>query len=104
MDERCLFEQNTATANSFGELSPESWSTVATVWGALKWDSAIEKEYNKNETVKTGLTLVTRYRSDIANTNFRVTINSNVYDIEGYLLVGRKRYLEFKLKSLEQTV
>lgn len=90
MDRRITVQEDTGTANLYGEVS-STWSDVATVWAAMDMTNSSSRIEFEQETAKYMVTW--RIRSSTISRAFtesmRVNDGSNIYHIKAILEKGR---------------
>lgn len=91
---RVLIQTVSRSQNNTGQLV-ETWSNVGTVWAKKEDAAGIEGEQKQivSNSQKSDFTI--RYRT-IDAVNYRLSFNSQLYDIEGVEEVGFKTWLKLK--------
>lgn len=96
---RVTIQQATETQNSYGEIV-QTWTTVATVWGAIE-ARGMRESFTASQQFATADHVITiRHRSDVTP-KMRLVYGSRTFDIEGAVDPdGRKRELRLYVREV----
>ena len=97
MDRRITIEADTGTRNEYGEVV-QDWTELATVWAAVKQQSAREGFESAGQVSEVEAAFTIRYRSDV-DSGCRVLFDGRYFDVTGVREVGRKGGLEIMAKA-----
>ena len=101
LDRRLIILEPAETRDDYGQ-EVLTWSTFATVWANVKLNIGKES-FQTNEKVKERVVdFKVRYRTDIM-ANMRLLYNSNYYEIEDVVELGREDGLIIRGSRLWQT-
>ncbi len=92
LDRRITLEQNTATANDFGEQVP-GWSEVGEVWARVDYGKGNEDFQSGEQVAVQRIDFTIRYRKSLS-ARLRITYEGQVYDIEAVAELGRRAGLK----------
>jgi len=101
LDRRLIIQEPAETRDDYGQ-EVLTWSTFATVWAGVKLNIGKES-FQTNEKVKERIVdFKVRYRTDITS-NMRLLYNSNYYEIEDVVELGREDGLIIRGSRIWQT-
>lgn len=85
LNQRVTFQTKTETISASGNVTA-AWTDSFTAWGRMKFEdgTAAESEIADKPTVQTRVTLIVRYRADIA-TGMRVKWGARYFEVMGMI-------------------
>lgn len=90
LNRRIVIQSQTATQDAIGQPLPDTWTTFATVWAHIKFNSGYESIKGEAVASIARASMRIRYREDITN-KMRVTHNSITYEIKAVMPDEAKR-------------
>ena len=90
LNRRIVIQSQTATQDAAGQPLPDTWSTFATVWANIRFNSGYESIKGESVASIARASMRIRYREDITN-KMRVTHNSITYEIKAVMPDEAKR-------------
>lgn len=101
LDRRIIIESFSDSRDDYGQ-PVRTWSTFATVWSGVKLNIGKEVFASKDKVKERIVDFKVRYRTDITN-EMRIIYNSNYYEIEDVVELGREDGLIIRGSRLWQT-
>lgn len=101
LDRRIVIQSFSSSRDSYGQ-PVRTWSTFATVWAGVKLNVGKEIFASKDKVKERVVDFKIRYRTDITN-EMRILYNSNYYEIEDVVELGREDGLIIRGSRLWQT-
>lgn len=100
LDRRVRIEQYTEVVDIYGQRTPV-WSTLATVWAKVAYDSGEEKIEGNEKVAVRHTKFFIRYLG--VTEKMRVVYDSSYYDIRSIEEIGRERYLVLRCLKRDST-
>lgn len=90
-------EQRNQSTDGYGQKS-NTWTELDQVWAKLDWDDGSSAASGKKESIVQKMDATIHYRSDI-DSDVRVQVDGDIYQIQSLVPLGRKRYLRLICES-----
>ena len=101
LDRRLIIEQWSESRDTYGQ-EVRTWSTLATVWAGVKLNVGKENFVSKEKVKERIVDFKIRFRTDL-NNEMRLIYESNYYEIEDIVELGREEGLLIRGSRLWQT-
>ncbi len=92
LDRLITIEQPTESVDAYGAPT-QTWATLAQVWAQVKPVRGSEYFAAQQMNARVDAVFRVRYRTDLT-TKMRISYNSETYDIQGIIEIGRREGLE----------
>lgn len=101
LDRRLIIQEPAETRDDYGQ-EVLTWSTFATVWAGVKLNIGKESFQTSERVKERVVDFKVRYRTDITE-NMRLLYDSNYYEIEDVVELGREDGLIIRGSRIWQT-
>lgn len=101
LDRRLIIQEPAETRDDYGQ-EVLTWSTFATVWAGVKLNIGKESFQTSERVKERVVDFKVRYRTDITS-NMRLLYDSNYYEIEDVVELGREDGLIIRGSRIWQT-
>lgn len=101
LDKRVVIEQLDVTIDDYGQRK-RVWTVLTSCWASIKLNIGNEMVSSKSTVTDRVIDVKIRYRTDL-NYNMRLIYNSEYYNIDDLIELGREEGIMIKASRLWQT-
>lgn len=99
LDRRITIQTSTEARTDLGESIP-TWSTLVTVWAAVRHGSGNERMIANKNTVIGDAIFTIRFRENITE-KLRISWDGMVWDIQHLAYIGRREFIDIISKKVQ---